>query len=111
MLNSNFSGEVMVFVNEHNDKKFYSIGISRKLSDGSYENGFLPAQFKKEVSVDNKTKIDIKKAWLSFYKTTEGRTVPFVFISEFDATETHGLEAPPEFKPVPKEEEHPKLPF
>ena len=110
MLNSNFSGEVMVFVNEREGRKSYSIGISKKMQDDiHYENGYMPVKFKKDVSVDNKTKIDIKKAWLSFYRTVpEGRTVPFIFISEFEVTETHGLEAPSEFKPV---EEPEKLPF
>ena len=36
MLNSEFSGNVMVFVNEHNGKKSYSIGISKKLHYRQY---------------------------------------------------------------------------
>ena len=112
MLNSEFSGNVMVFVNEHNGKKSYSIGISKKLQDGSYENGFLPAQFKKDVVINNKTKIDIKKAWLSFYKTTEGnRTVPFIFINDFTVTEEWGLQALENLTAVPPEEQPAKLPF
>lgn len=112
MLNSEFSGNVMVFVNEHNGKKSYSIGISKKLQDGSYENGFLPAQFKKDVTLNNKTKIDIKKAWLSFYKTTEGnRTVPFIFINDFTITEERGTQALENLVAVPPEEQPEKLPF
>lgn len=109
MLKSDFSGEVMIFMNEREGRKSYSMGISKKLQDGSYENGFMPVQFRKDVSLGNKTKIDIKKAWLSFYKTTEGnRTVPYIFIDNFATTETHGLEAPTEFKPV---EQPAELPF
>ena len=108
MLKSNFSGEVMVFANERDGRKSYSIGISKKLQDGSYENGFLPVQFKKDVSLENKTKIGIKKAWLSFYKTSEGRTVPFIFINEFEVTEAHGETAESMFKPA---EDSTKLPF
>lgn len=109
MLSSNFSGEVMIFMNEREGRKSYSMGISKKLQDGSYENGFMPVQFRKDVSLGNKTKIEIKKAWLSFYKTTEGnRTVPYIFIDNFEVAETHGLEAPTEFKPV---EQPAELPF
>ena len=111
MLNSNFTGEVMVFVNEHNGKKSYSIGISKKLQDGSYENGFLPAQFKKDVVINNKTKIDIKKGWLSFYKNADNRTVPFIFINEFTVTEEWGLQALEKLTTVPPEEQPTKLPF
>lgn len=109
MLNSNFSGEVMIFMNEREGRKSYSMGISKKLQDGSYENGFIPAQFRKDVSLGNKTKIEIKKAWLSFYKTTEGnRTVPYIFIDDFIVTEEWGEKALESFKPV---EEPAKLPF
>lgn len=112
MLNSNFTGEVMIFMNEREGRKSYSMGISKKKQDGSYENGFMPVQFKKDVTLNNKTKIEIKKAWLSFYKTTEGnRTVPFIFIDDFTVTEERGLQALENLTAVPPEEQPEKLPF
>lgn len=87
MLTSNFGGSVIVFAKEHNDMTFYSIGLSKKKMDGTYLNGYINASFRKGVVVPNKTKIEIKKAWLDFYVNRENHTVPQIFISEFDFME------------------------
>lgn len=76
--------EIMVFTKETNVKKFYSLGMSKKKQDGTYENGYMLCAFKNGVDVDNQAKIKIKSAWLSFFKTKEGRTNPYVFINEFE---------------------------
>lgn len=55
----------MVFKDE---KGKYTIGLSNKKQDGSYENAYFPIQFNKGVELQNKTQIRILKAWLSFYK-------------------------------------------
>lgn len=75
--------EEMIFKSEHDDKVNYSIGLSRKLQDGTYENGYMPVRFKKDVTVENKTKIKIKSAWIDFYKL-ENKTNPYIFINEFE---------------------------
>ena len=49
------SGETMIFTND----KGYSTTISNKKEDGTYENMFIAVNFRKGVSVDNKTKINI----------------------------------------------------
>lgn len=54
---------VMVF--KKNNK--YSIGVSKKNKDGSYENAYIKIEFNKGVELEDKTLIDIKKSWLSFY--------------------------------------------
>ena len=78
--------EDIVFKNEYNGKTFYSIGISKKKQDGSYENGYINVRFKKDVELDNQTKIKIKKAWIDFY-CKDRKTFPYIFISEFDPVE------------------------
>jgi hypothetical protein len=64
-------------------KEFYSIGLSKKKQDGSYENGFINCRFKKDVKLENKTKILIKGGWLDFY-LKDKITNPFIFINDFE---------------------------
>ena len=77
-------------------KEFYSLGLSKKKQDGSFENGFISCRFKKDVQLENKTKIQIKSAWLDFY-VKERITNPYIFINEFEIVEQ-------EEKAEPKEE-------
>ena len=53
MLQSSFTGETMVFSNEYNGRKFYKVGISKKMQDGSYQNGYIDVQFKKDIVLEN----------------------------------------------------------
>ena len=96
MLQSSFTGEVMVFVNEREDgHRYYRVGISKKMQDGSYQNGYLDVQFKKDIIVENKTKINIKSAWLTFYINKDNRTVPYVFVNEFEQLDNTQFGAEP----------------
>lgn len=72
-----------IFRNENNGKVSYLIGISKKQQDGTYQNGYIPCRFKKEVSLENKTRIKIKQAWIDFYKV-EKKTYIYVFINDFE---------------------------
>lgn len=74
---------VMIFKQEYQGKTFYSVGLSKKNQDGSYTNGYMPCQFKGNVNLEDKTKIYIKKAWLSFY-LKDKTTKPYIFISEYE---------------------------
>lgn len=74
------SGETMIFTND----KGYSTTISNKKEDGTYENMFIAVNFRKGVSVDNKTKINITNGFLSFYKTKEGLPKPKIMIMDFE---------------------------
>lgn len=78
--------EEMVFKFQDDDKISYRISVSRKKEDGTYENAYLPVRFKKDVSLDNQTKIRIKNAWLDFIKM-EKRTFWFMFINDFEIVE------------------------
>lgn len=78
----------MVFRRDNEYGTYYTLGLSKKLDDDTYENGYIDCRFRKEVELDNMTKINIKDAWLSFYtkETAEGykRTIPYIFINEFE---------------------------
>lgn len=73
----------MVFVKDFNGRKIYSIGLSKKNKNGSYENGFMSARFKKDVEIANKTRIKIKEAFLSF-NVKDNKTFPYIFINDYE---------------------------
>lgn len=78
--------DVMIFRQEKDNKRFYSIGLSRKDQNGNYINGYITAVFKKDVDIANKTKIKIKDAWLGF-NVKDKKTYPHVFVNDFEITE------------------------
>ena len=82
------TGETMIFSND----KGFSTTISNKKEDGTYENMFIPVNFKKGIEVPNKTKINVLDGFLSFYKTKDGLPKIKAVIMSFEqvgqATET-----------------------
>ena len=86
--------EEMIFKSEYNDKPIYRIGLTKKDKDGKYIKGYMNVNFKKGVELGNMTKIKIKNAWLDFYKV-DIKTVPVIFISDFEVIEgTQKAETP-----------------
>jgi len=77
---------VMVFKQEFQGKTLYSIGLSKKEQDGKYVNGYKMVRFKKGVELENRTKININKAFLDFYITKDNKTMDYIFITEFEKT-------------------------
>jgi len=77
---------VMIFKREYEGNIFYNLGLSKKDKDGNYVNGYMPCQFKNGVSIEDKTKIYIKNAWLSFY-LKDKQTKPYIFINEYETVE------------------------
>lgn len=75
--------EEMIFKNERDGKVSYSIGISKRKDDNTWEKGYIPVRFRKDVTLEDKTKIKIKSAWLDFFKI-EKKTFPYIFINEFE---------------------------
>lgn len=63
-------------------KEFYSIGLSKKKQDGSWETGFISCRFPKETQIENKTRILIKRGWVDFY-VKDRITYPFIFINQY----------------------------
>lgn len=108
---------VKVFANEKEgpNGKFmtYSVGVNSKNANGEWVNGYLPARFKKGVTVANKAKIKIKSAF--FVATKSGdRTYTHLMITDFDvleAGEGTNVESADDFMKIPEgiDEETPFL--
>ena len=79
--------EAMIF---KNDKGYYSIGLSRKDRNGEYYHAYFPCQFKKDVNVENKTKIKIKNAFMSFYNKDD-KQVFYLMILDFQEIENKNV--------------------
>ena len=82
-MKSEFTGKTKIFRNDYNGKTFYAATISKKLQDGEYENTTINIQFPKSVDLENGTKIDITKAWLTFY-LKEKKPVFYIMCTEFE---------------------------
>lgn len=65
----------------------YCLGVASKDKDGNWVNGFIDCQFKKNVVVNNKAKIDIRNSFFTVYKDREGKPHNRLFIMEFDVVE------------------------
>jgi hypothetical protein len=91
---------IQIYRFEDNEKVKYTFGVGKKIKDtNEYENAFYPIQFKQGVSIEDKSKIVVKKAWLSFYsweyQGKKGNTF-YVMCSEFELVN----EEPKEVKKV-----------
>ena len=99
----NITNEKQVMVFKKDNK--YTVGISNKKQDGSYENAYFPIQFNKGVELEDRTKIYIKNAWLSFYKweyQDKKGTTFFIKCSDFETvkeTIENNRAAQPELDP------------
>lgn len=74
----------IIFRKDYNGKPSYSLGLSRRNQDGEYIRGYIKAVFRKGVEINNQSRILIKNAWLDFYKDNEDKTIPIVFINDFE---------------------------
>lgn len=54
---------VMVFKKDNK----YTIGISKKKKDNTYEKAYIKIEFGKDIELEDRTLITIKNAWLDFY--------------------------------------------
>lgn len=83
---------VTVFKNERttqNGGKFttYSLAVASKDKDGNWVNGYIDAQFKKNVDVNNKAKINIGNAFYTVNKGKDGKNYIKLFVMEFDVVD------------------------
>lgn len=65
-------GKTMIFKKEYEGKSVYSTNISNKDMNGEYTNMYISVQLPKGTEIENKTVIDIKNSFLSFYNTKDG---------------------------------------
>ena len=68
------TGQAMIFANKHESMSgtwyTYATGISSKKEDGSYASMYIDVKFRKGITVENKTKINIKDGFLTFREFT-----------------------------------------
>lgn len=87
----------MIFRKEYEGKIFYTMGISHKKQDGSYENGYINVRFPKEANIPDKTRIMIVSGWLDFY-LKDKVTVPYIFINKYEIVEENKQDIPQNIK-------------
>lgn len=82
------SKDIMIYKKEYEGKTYYRAGLSRKKQDGSYEKGYIDVKLPKDVELDNQTKINITKGFLSFYKTKDKKDVFYIVVQEYSKKNT-----------------------
>lgn len=86
-MNIQSNKQYTIYQKEYNGKKYYKIGLSRKLQNGEYEKGYIDIQFKQDVEIQNKERIYLKNAFLTFYKNKDKATIPYIFVMDFERVE------------------------
>ena len=79
------SNNTMIFAKEFDGKMHYRAGMSRKNQNNEYEKAYIDVRLPKDVSVADRTKINITKGFLTFYKTKDGKDIWYIVIQEFTA--------------------------
>lgn len=81
------SNNTMIFVKEENGKTHYRAGLSTKNVKGEYESGYIDVRMPKDTVLENKTKINITKGFLSFYnykdKEDKKHTIWYIVVQEY----------------------------
>ena len=81
------SNNIMIFKKEDNGKVHYRAGLSTKNVKGEYESGYIDVRMPKDTQLENKTKININKGFLSFYNYTgkddKQHTIWYVVVQEY----------------------------
>lgn len=76
-----------IYEKEINGTKFYRLQMSKKMQDGSYQNGYIDVKFAKCEPPKNKDRIYLKRAWISFYLSKDKHTIPYVVCMEYETAE------------------------
>lgn len=107
----NISGSMRIFRKDYEGSIFYSTTISKKDEFGNYENLYINVQLPKDIALDNNTKINVTRGFLSFYKTKEGLPKIKVVVQAFGLENkvTEDTRIPTEYFPI--EEYSSDLPF
>lgn len=79
------SNNTMIFAKEFEGKIHYRAGLSSKKQDGSYDKAYIDVRLPKDVSIADRTKINITKGFLTFYKTKDGKDIWYIVVQEFTA--------------------------
>lgn len=84
----NIQGTVRIYKSEYEGRISYSTTISKKDQYGNYENMYISVQLPKDVVLENNSRINVTKGFLSFYKTKQGLPKLKVVVQEFEKEET-----------------------
>ena len=76
-----------IYEKEINGVKFYRLQMSKKMQDGSYQNGYIDVKFAKCEPPKKRDRIYLKRAWISFYLSKDKHTIPYVVCTEYETTE------------------------
>lgn len=82
------SGTVRIYKGEYEGRETYSTTVSKKDQYGNYENMYISIQLPKDVSLENNSRINVTKGFLSFYKTKQGLPKLKAVVQEFEKEET-----------------------
>lgn len=80
----NITGEIIIFKDDYKGKELYSTSLTNKNLDGTKEYMKITAQLPKGATLENNTKINILKGFMSFYKNKTGLPQPKAVIQEFE---------------------------
>ena len=78
------SNNVIIFAKEFEGKTHYRAGLSTKKQDGSYDKAYIDVRLPKGDVLNSGSKINIKKGFLTFYKTKDEKTIWYVVIQEYE---------------------------
>lgn len=78
---------ITIYRKEFGDKVLYSTRVIKKYKEWKYLGAFIPVKFKKDIKVEDRSKIKIMNGWLDFYNDKENKPVFTIFISEFSTEE------------------------
>lgn len=81
----NISGTIRIYKNQFEGRETYSTTISKKDQFGNYENLYISLHLPQGTSLENNSKINVTKGFLSFYKTKQGLPKIKAVIQEFEA--------------------------
>lgn len=74
---------ITIYRKEFGDKVIYSTRVIKKDKEGNYLGAFIPVKFKKDIKVEDRSKIKILNGWLDFYIDKGNKPVFMIFINEF----------------------------
>ena len=83
------TGKTTIFAKDFPNGRMYSTSISKKNQDGTYDQTklYMSVGFKKDVILENKTKIEILDGFLTFYKDKNGLAFPKIQVMDYKITE------------------------
>ena len=85
------SNNTLIYAKEFNGKTHYRAGLANKLQNGEYDRAYIDVRFPKGTQLENKTKIKIKKGFLSFYNTKNSEdkthTLWYIVVQEYEQIE------------------------